>query len=102
MADEICHPDYKAVGGIKDIEVNLAADKEAHLALVEHLKVAPAKTVYEGNNLLYIYRDCKYREENFDVRNKFLHLKKMGKQLSKKVLGKNLITTLVKVKTGTR
>ena len=64
LADEICHPDYKAVGGIKGIEVNLAADKEAHLALVEHLKVAPAKTVDEGNNFLYIYEVCKYREED--------------------------------------
>ena len=64
LVDEIYHPDYKAVGSITGIEVNLAADKEAHLALVEHLKVAPAKTVDEGNNLLYIYRDCKYREED--------------------------------------
>ena len=64
LVDEIYHPDYKAVGSIKGIEVNLAADKDAHLALVEHLKVAPAKTVDEGNNLLYIYRDCKYREED--------------------------------------
>ena len=64
FVDEIYHPDYKAVGSIKGIEVNLAADKEAYLALVEHLKVAPAKTVDEGNNLLYIYRDCKYGEED--------------------------------------
>ena len=64
MVDEIYHPDYKAVGSIKGIEVNLAIDKEAHLALVERLKVAPAKTVDEGNNLLYIYRDCKYREKD--------------------------------------
>ena len=64
LADEICHPDYKAVGGIKGIEVNLAADKEAYLALVEHLKVASAKTVDEGNDLLYIHRDSKYREED--------------------------------------
>ena len=64
LVDEICHPDYKAVGSIKGIEVNLAADKEAHLALVEHLKVAPAKTVDENNNLLYTYIVCKCREED--------------------------------------
>ena len=64
LVDEIYHPDYKAVGSIKGIEVNLAADKEAHLALVEHLKVAPAKTVDEGNNFLYVYEVCKYREED--------------------------------------
>ena len=64
LVDEIYHPDYKAVGSIKVMEVNLAADKEAHLALVEHLKVAPVKTVDEGNNLLYICSDCKFREED--------------------------------------
>ena len=64
LVDEIYHPDYKAVGSIKGIEFNLAADKGAYSALVEHLKVAPAKTVDEGNDLLYIHRDCKYREED--------------------------------------
>ena len=36
FVDGIYHPDYKAVGSITGIEVNLAADKEAYLALVEH------------------------------------------------------------------
>ena len=30
LVDEIYHPDYKAVGSITGIEVNLAADKEAY------------------------------------------------------------------------
>ena len=64
FADEIYHPDYKAVGSITGIEVNLAADKEAYLALVEHLKVASARTVDEGNDRLCIHRDSKYREED--------------------------------------
>ena len=62
LFDEIYHPDYKAVGSITGIEVNLAADKEAYLALVEHLIVTPAKTVYEGKDFLRIERYSKYRE----------------------------------------
>ena len=90
LVDEIYHPDYKAVGSIKGIEVNLAADKEAHLALVEHLKVAPAKTVDEGNDLLYIYRDSKYREEDiFYVRRNLFHLKKIGK-IIRRIIGEEL------------
>ena len=56
MADEIYHPDYKAVGSTTGFEVNLAADKEAYLALVEHLIVAPTKTVDKGIDLLHIHR----------------------------------------------
>ena len=62
LVDEIYHPDYKAVGSITGIEVNLAADKEAYLALVEHLILTPAKTVDEGKDFLRIERYSKYRE----------------------------------------
>ena len=62
MVDEIYHPDYKAVGSTTGIEVNIAADKEAYLALVEHLIVVPTKTVDKGIDLLHIHRYIKYRE----------------------------------------
>ena len=64
FVDEIYHPDYKAVGSITGIEVNLAADKKAYLALVEYPTITPAKTVDEGNDFLYIHRYSKYREAN--------------------------------------
>ena len=38
---EIYHRDYQVVGSITGIEVNLVADKEAYLALVEHLIITP-------------------------------------------------------------
>ena len=62
LDDEIYHPDYKAVGSITGIEVNLATDKEAYLALIEHLILTPAKTVDEGEDFLRIERYTKYRE----------------------------------------
>ena len=62
LVDEIYHPDYKAVSKITGIEVNLEADKEAYLALIEHLIVAPAKIVNESKDFLCIQRYSKYRE----------------------------------------
>ena len=44
------------------IEANLAADKEAYLALVEQLVVVPTKTVDKGIDLLHIHRYIEYRE----------------------------------------
>ena len=54
LVDEIYHPDYKAVSKIAGIEVNLEADKEAYLAFIEHLMVAPAKTINESEDFLCI------------------------------------------------
>ena len=62
LVDEIYHPDYKVVVSITGIEVNLAADKEVYLALIEHLILTPAKTVDEGKDFLRIERYTKYRE----------------------------------------
>ncbi len=59
---EIYHRDYQVVGSITGIEVNLVTDKEAYLALVEHLIITPAKIVDEGNGFLYIHRHSNYRE----------------------------------------
>ena len=61
---KIYHRDYKAVVSITGIEVNFVADKEAYLALVEHLIITPAKIVDEGNGFLYIHRHSNYREED--------------------------------------
>ena len=61
---EIYHRDYLAVGSITGIEVSLVADKEAYLALVEHLIITPGKIVDEGNGFLYIHRHSNYREAN--------------------------------------
>ena len=62
LVDEIYHPDYKAVSHMTGVEVNLEADKEAYLALIEHLIVAPAKIVNESEDFLCIQRYSKYRE----------------------------------------
>ena len=62
LVDEIYHPDYKAISHMTGVEVNLEADKEAHLALIEHLIVAPAKIVNESEDFLCIQRYSKYRE----------------------------------------
>ena len=49
-----------------------------------------AKTVDEGNDLLYIYRDSKYREEDiFYVRRNLFHLKKIGK-IIQRIIGEEL------------
>ena len=62
LVDEIYHPDYTAVSHMTGVEVNLEADKEAYLALIEHLIVAPAKTFNESEDFLCIQRYSKYRE----------------------------------------
>ena len=59
---KIYHRDYQAVVSITGIEVNLVADKEAYLALVEHLIITPAKIVDGGNGFLYIHRHSNFRE----------------------------------------
>ena len=59
---EIYHRDYQAVGSITGIEVNLVADKEAYLALVEHLIITPAKIV-DGGNVFYIFIDTAITEK---------------------------------------
>ena len=62
LVDEIYHPDYKAISHMTGVEVNLEADKEAYLALIEHLIVAPAKIFNESEDFLCIQRYSKYRE----------------------------------------
>ena len=71
---KIYRRDYLAVVSITGIEVNLVADKEAYLALVEHLIITPAKIVDEGNSFLYIHRHSNYREVYFYVKNNYYHL----------------------------
>ena len=88
LVDEIYHPDYKAVGSITGIEVNLAADKEAYLALIEHLILTPAKIVDEGEDFLRIERYTKHRETDIFCQEQPLSRTKMEKLLLKKVLGK--------------
>ena len=62
LVDEIYHPDYKAISHMTSVEVNLEADKEAYLAFIEHLMVAPAKIINESEDFLCIQRYSKYRE----------------------------------------
>ena len=67
IVDEIYHPDYKAVGSITGIEVNLAADKKVYLALIQHLILTPAKIVDEGEDFLSAaYREL---EEETSIKN---------------------------------
>ena len=90
MVDEIYHPDYKAVGSITGIEVNLAADKEAYLALVEHLIVTPAKTVDEGKDFLRIEKYSKYREADIFMSGTTTITYKYGKIITQKSIGEEL------------
>ena len=90
LVDEIYHPDYKAVGSITGIEVNLAADKEAYLALVEHLIVTPAKTVDEGTDFLRIERYSKYREADIFMSGTTSITYKDGKIITQESIGEEL------------
>ena len=102
LVDEIYHPDYKAVSKITGIEVNLEADKEAYLAFIEHLMVAPAKTINESEDFLCIQRYSKYREADIFISGTTSITYKDGKIITQeRVLGKNQITTPAKAKTGT-
>ena len=89
LVDEIYHPDYKAVGSITGIEVNLAADKEVYLALIEHLILVPAKIIDE-KRFFYVLKDIPSTERQiFLCQEQLLSRTKMEKLLLKKVLGKN-------------
>ena len=90
FVDEIYHPDYKAVGSITGIEVNLAADKEAYLALVEHPVITPAKTVDEGNDFLCIHRYSKYREAGISMSGTTSITYKDGKIITQESIGEEL------------
>ena len=90
MVDEIYHPDYKSVGSITGIEVNLAADKEAYFALVEHPIITPAKTVYEGNDFLYIHKYSKYREADIFMSGTTTITYKDGKIITQESVGEEL------------
>ena len=90
LVDEIYHPDYKAVGSITGIEVNLAADKEAYLALVEHLLVTPAKTFDEGKDFLRIEKYSKYREADIFMSGTTTITYKYGKIITQKSIGEEL------------
>jgi hypothetical protein len=90
LVDEIYHPDYKAVGSITGIEVNLAADKEAYLALVEHLILTPAKTVDEGKDFLRIERYSKYREADIFSSGTTSITYKDGKIITQESIGEEL------------
>ena len=90
LVDEIYHPDYKAVGSITGIEVNLAADKEAYLALIEHLILTPAKTVDEGEDFLRIERYTKYREADIFMSGTTTITYKDGKIITQESVGEEL------------
>ena len=90
LVDEIYHPDYKAVGSITGIEVNLAADKEAYLALIEHLILTPAKTVDEGEDFLRIERYTKYRETDIFMSGTTTITYKDGKIITQESVGEEL------------
>ena len=71
MVDEIYHPDYKAVSNITGIKVDLEAGKEAYLAFIEHLIVAPVK-------IFYVFKDTASTEKQiFLYQEQLLSLTKM-------------------------
>ena len=72
---------------ITGIEVNLVADKEAYLALVEHLIITSAKIVDVGNGFLYIHRHSNYREANTLMSGIISITYKYGKIISQKSIG---------------
>ena len=72
------------------IEANLAADKEAYLALVEHLIVAPTKTVDKGIDLLHIHRFIKYREADIFMSGTTSITYKDGKIITQESIGEEL------------
>ena len=88
--DEIYHPDYKAVGSITGIEVNLAADKEVYLALIEHLILTAAKAVDEDKDFLRIERYTKYRETDIFMSGTTTITYKDGKIITQESVGEEL------------
>ena len=90
LVDEIYHPDYTAVSHMTGVEVNLAADKEAYLALVEHLILTPAKTVGEGKDFLRIERYSKYREADIFMSGTTTITYKDGKIITQESVGEEL------------
>ena len=90
LVDEIYHPDYKAVSHMTGVEVNLEADKEAYLALIEHLIVAPAKIVNESEDVLCIQRYSKYREADIFMSGTTTITYKYGKIITQKSIGEEL------------
>ena len=90
LVDEIYHPDYKAISHMTGVEVNLEADKEAHLALIEHLIVAPAKIFNESEDFLCIQRYSKYREADIFMSGTTTITRKDGKIISQDSLPEEL------------
>ena len=90
LVDEIYHPDYKAVSHMTGVEVNLEADKEAYLALIEHLIVAPAKIVNESEDFLCIQRYSKYREADIFMSGTTSITYKDGKIITQESIGEEL------------
>ena len=90
FVDEIYHLDYKTVGSITGIEVNIAADEEAYLSLVEHPIITPAETVDEGNDFLCIHRYSKYREADIFVSGTTSITYKDGKIITQESIGEEL------------
>ena len=72
------------------IEANLAADKEAYLALVEHLTVTPAKTVDKGIDLLHNHRYIEYREADIFMSGTTSITYKDGKTIIQESMGEEL------------
>ena len=90
LVDEIYHPDYKAISHMTGVEVNLEADKEAYLALIEHLLVAPAKIFNESEDFLCIQRYSKYREADIFISGTTSITYKDGKIITQESIGEEL------------
>ena len=90
LVDEIYHPDYKAVSHMTGVEVNLEADKEAYLALIEHLILAPVKIVNESEDFLCVQRYSKYREADIFMSGTTTITRKDGKIISQDSLPEEL------------
>ena len=101
IVDEIYHSDYQAVGSITGIEVNLAADKEVYLALIQHLILTPAKIVDEGEDFLRIERYTKYRETDIFMSGTTTITYKDGKIITQESVGEELDYDPAKARTGT-
>jgi hypothetical protein len=62
LVDELYHAEYKSIGGVSGVELNLPALREAFLAIAEHMIMGPYETIDENENFLRTYRHTKYRE----------------------------------------
>ena len=82
--------DFSLVDQIYHPEVNLEADKEAYLAFIEHLMVAPAKTINESEDFLCIQRFSKYREADIFISGTTSITCKDGKIITQESIGEEL------------